>query len=275
MRVSAIIATIACLLVAAPPAQAQGKPTTRATVVTIPNTAVQFELIRAPAGEIVLKNDQGKQTAHKLKPFWIGKTEVTWDEFDVLLHGLDLPDDKRIQGLQKLDALLGPSRRPFFTPDRDWGHSGWPAGSLTLHAARAYCTWLCEKTGHRYRLPTEAEWEYAARAGAGPLAPPNPVLTKLAWYAANADEQTHKVATKAPNPWGLHDMLGNVAEWVMRADGTGVVAGGSFEDEAKDVQTGTRRPYSPDWQRDDPRDPKHRLWLSNGPHVGFRIVREE
>jgi formylglycine-generating enzyme required for sulfatase activity len=271
---------LATALFAAHRAAAQGGPTTRAVTITIPNTAVRFEMIRVPEGELRMKDAAGVEKAHKVKPFWIGKTEVTWDEFDVLFWGLDLkklpPEEFIRQNKARLDAYLGPSPRGIYSnPDRGWGHSGWPVGSLTLRASEGYCTWLSKKTGKKFRLPAEVEWEYAARAGGAPIALPSKELKDLAWFLSNSNEQTQKVAGKSANRWCLHDTLGNVAEWVVRDDKTGVVARGSFQDEATDVHTGARQAYSPDWQRDDPQDPKHRTWMSNGPHAGFRLVMED
>ena len=268
------------LFTAHPTRAAAGRPTTRAVTITIADTAVRFEMIRVPGGEIRIKDAAEIEKTHKVKPFWIGRTEVTWDEFDVLFWGLDLkklpPDEFTRRKNERLDAYLGPSPRGLYAnPDRGWGHSGWPVGSLTFRASNSYCTWLSTKTGKRFRLPTEVEWEYAARTGGAPVTPPARELMDVAWFLNNSRDQTQQVASKSPNRWGLHDMLGNVAEWVMREDKTGVVAGGSFQDEATDVHSGARQAYSPDWQRDDPREPKHRTWMSNGAHVGFRLVMEE
>ena len=113
-----------------------------------------------------------------------------------------------------------------------------------------------------------------ARGGA-PCAPKGNDLKRVAWYANNSNEQTHPSGEKQPNAWGFHDMLGNVAEWVTRGENPDAVAGGSFQDDAENVHSGAREEYSPAWQRTDPQDPKGKSWLSNGAHVGFRIVRED
>lgn len=152
---------------------------------------------------------------------------------------------------------------------------GFQAGSIPFLYAKRYCEWLSKNTGKKYRLPTDAEWEYACRAGGKGAKMAKENLEKSAWYADNSDDQTHHVAKKEANAWGLYDMLGNVAEWAVTSDGTGAVAGGSFEDEAADVWAGARAVYDKRWQRNDPREPKGKDWYTNAAHVGFRIVRED
>jgi formylglycine-generating enzyme required for sulfatase activity len=254
-----------------------GDDKTQPSKETIPlpdNKTVEFNMLRVPAGKITLKDENGKEKEYQIKPIWMGQYEVRWDEYDVYWMALDVPGitKAKLEALQ--DAHLRPSR-PYSPPDRDYGREGWPAGSMFCIEAKNYCKWLSERTGKKYRLPTEAEWEYACRAGGAPVQPKGKDLKDVAWFADNSDNEPHHVGEKTPNPWGFHDMLGNVAEWVIRDDGTECVAGGSFKDEAEDVHSAAREKYSPKWQAKDPQEPKGKSWLASGPFVGFRIVRED
>ena len=115
-----------------------------------------------------------------------------------------------------MDAVSRPTR-PYVEMSFGMGINGFPAISMTQHAANKYAEWLSAQTGEFYRLPTEAEWEYACRAGAT-TAYSSATTSKLgdyAWYAANSQGKYQKVATKKPNAWGLYDMLGNVMEWTL------------------------------------------------------------
>ncbi len=244
----------------------------------IPDTSVKIEMVRVPAGEISIKDKEGKEKKVKVGPFLIQKTEARWDEFDVPFFGLDLAKLKKEEQEKEhkavLDAMLAPSPKPFMPPDKGWGHEGSPVLSLNLKAIENYIEWLNKKTGKKYRLPTEAEWEYACRAGGPPVKMDAKELKDYAWFANNSDDQTHPVGQKKPNAWGLHDMLGNVSEWVKTADGKAVAAGGSYMDDAPEVHSGAREPYQDKWNRRDPQLPASKLWLTDGP-VGFRLVREE
>ena len=243
--------------------------------IAVPNTTVEFTLVQLPAGKITLKDKDGKDKEFEIKPISIGRNEVTWDEYEVFYLALDLPEIER-SGV-KSDRLVVRARPsvPYEPPDRNWGHDGWPAGSIWDREAKRYCEWLSTVTKHKYRLPTEAEWEYACRAGGPPVKPEKKDLKEMAWYADNSDQQTMHVGKKKANAWGLYDMLGNVGEWVTLMDGTTALAGGSFQDEAEDVHSGRREPYTPKWQTKDPQDPKGKSWLSTAPHAGFRLVRED
>ncbi|MER3474985.1 MAG: hypothetical protein C4335_13395 [Armatimonadota bacterium] len=249
------------------------KPLTAYTE-TIPGTVVQFDMLPVPGGTYTITDPKtGKPKQVTIKPFYIGKTEVTWDEFDVFVHRLDAPETQKTGGA---DAISRPSK-PYGAVDRGFGHKGYPAISMSYLAAQKYCEWLSAKTGKKYRLPTEAEWEYACRAGvlpAGPIADKD-LLDKLGWHWGNSDDKTHKVATKQPNAWGIYDMLGNVAEWCQPMDdAVPVVRGGSFYDNPEKVHPAARAKYTPDWQMNDPQNPKSKWWLTDAPFVGFRVVCE-
>src|SRR5690606_6503596 len=144
--------------------------------------------------------------------------------------------------------------------------------SMTHLVATEFARWLSERTGENYRIPTEAEWEYACRAGRSePLSEDD--LQKVAWYWDNAFDKTHPVGELEPNEFGLHDMIGNAAEWCTGLDGEPLACGGSFMHKAQEVGCGARMTPSPAWQETDPQIPKSRFWLTDGPFIGFRVLR--
>ena len=238
----------------------------------IPDTLVKFEMVPITVKPIE-PGPGGSTPEAPAKSFWIGKHEVTWDMFDPWAFQLDLTEKQRAEGV---DAKSRPSK-PYGAPDRGFGHAGFPALAMSYHSADLYCKWLSAKTGRKFRLPTEAEWEHACRAGEPESAnPKDPAkLDEVAWYWDNANDKTHEVGKKRPNGWGLYDMLGNVAEWCTGRDGVPVVRGGSYDDEAKDVGCDARKPDNEAWNATDPQNPKSKWWLADGPFVGFRIVCDE
>jgi formylglycine-generating enzyme required for sulfatase activity len=241
--------------------------------------APKIELIQIPPGQITLKNEDGKEVTQEIKPIWIAKYEARWDEYEVFWPGFDLTRKER--DAQRQDWKVWRATRvgsPYFPP---WGEGGpveTPACCIHFQAARKYCAWLSKHTGKKFRLPTEAEWEYACRAGGPSLQPDPKTLDKFAWFKDNADGKNHSVGRKQPNAWGLYDMLGNVAEYVIRdsKDDKGLVAGGAWTSEAKDVHRGAREAYRPDWQKNDPQDPKSTDWTDYDRYdLGFRVVMED
>jgi formylglycine-generating enzyme required for sulfatase activity len=240
----------------APPASAQ------AYRETIAGTVVSFEMVPVPAGTVTV---DGKSIA--VKAFLIGRTEVTWDMYDVFALGLDAQ-----KGASSADAVARPSQ-PYGAPDYGWGHAGYPVISVAKPAAQAFAEWLSAKTGKKYRLPTEAEWAHAATLATGGK-PVADRIDGLAWHRGNANERTHPVAAKTADSFGLFDLFGNAAEWVTTEDDTSVTRGGSFRDTRDSLGPATRAVQDETWNARDPQLPKSRWWLSDGPFVGFRLVRE-
>lgn len=240
----------------------------------LPGTTVQFEMVYIPPGTLEMPDPEqpDKTLTVEMKGFWIGKTEVTWDEYGTYAFNQEIKEEEQ---KRSADAIAKPSK-PYGAIDRGFGYEGNPAIGMTFMAAQRYCEWLSRMTGKKYRLPTEAEWEYACRAGALKREPlPPDQLDKVAWYAGNSGEKPRKVAQKQPNAWGLYDTLGNVMEWCIGLDGKPVACGGSFRDSAEQVHPGARARQTPDWNVTDPQYPKSRWWLSDAPFVGFRVVCEE
>jgi len=232
----------------------------------IPGTLVTLDMIPVPAGTAEVTSDGGTQSV-AIEPFWIAKTELPWEAYDAFVYALD---EKNGASSTAADAVSRPSK-PYVLPGESFGHDGYPALGMTHKAATAFAEWLSASTGKKYRLPTEAEWEYVCRAAEAE--PTADALKEHAWYWDNANNQTQKIGSLKPNAWGVHDMLGNTAEWVNTADGSSVVKGGSWMSDAEEVSCSARASYSPDWQMTDPQIPKSTWWLSDGPFIGFRLVR--
>lgn len=234
---------------------------------SIPGTLVRFELVAVPGGRVTVPGSDGPR-AVEVQPFLIGRHEVTWDAYDPFAFG---PGSGGARG--SADAVSRPSR-PYGAPDYGFGHAGFPAISVTRNAAEAYCRWLSERTGRRYRLPTEAEWVRAAElaAGAGPFTPAR--REALAWHRGNARNKSHPAGAKRADALGLRDLFGNVAEWVASDDGRAVTRGGSWRDRPDSVGPAARAVQDESWSERDPQIPKSPWWLSDGPFVGFRLVRE-
>jgi formylglycine-generating enzyme required for sulfatase activity len=233
---------------------------------SIPGTLVVFDMVGIPGGTVFV-DSAGVSVERRVEPFYIARTEVTWNEYDVFAFRLDLT---REQAAAAADAESRPSR-PYGAPDRGYGHDGFPALGVTFDAAVAYAEWLSKKTGLRYRIPSDAQWTLAA-GGAG--TDPAASLDSLAWHARNSGDAPHRVGSLRANRSGVHDMFGNVAEWVTGADGRPLVRGGSFIDEPAAVGLAARGRQDSDWNATDPQFPKSRWWLSDAVFVGFRIVRE-
>lgn len=210
----------------------------------------------------------------KIKPFYMSKTELGWEAFDVYIYRLDEEAGKAPKGAGA-DAITRPSK-PYLPPDRGFGHEGYAAISMSHKNATEFCKWLSAQTGKTYRLATEAEWEHAARAGGAD--PDAAQLENIGWIESNSNDTPHPVGKKLPNAWGLHDMIGNVAEWVDGggADGKPVTKGGSYKDAAGNeaLTITARAPLSRDWNGSDPQVPKSKWWLADAPFIGFRIVCE-
>jgi formylglycine-generating enzyme required for sulfatase activity len=264
---------------------------------TIPGTDVSFEMVPVPGGEFTMgtpdsepgrKRDEGPQHKVRIEPFWMGQHEVTWDEYRLFMFAQ--------KGKEELvDAVSHPTR-PYVEMSFGMGINGFPAISMTQHATNKYAEWLSAKTGQFYRLPTEAEWEYACRAGtttAYSFGNDPSELGQYAWYADNSNGAYQKVGTKKPNPWGLYDMHGNVAEWTLdqyapdyyakspESEPWAVstkpypqsVRGGAWSDRAAALRCGARLASDPSWKVQDPQLPKSIWYHTDAQFLGFRLVR--
>jgi formylglycine-generating enzyme required for sulfatase activity len=216
--------------------------------------SIGMRMVLIPAGTFVMGSPFGERMRQEeerphhvtlTKAFRISATEVTQQQWQALMGAN--------RGSQEAAEL--------------------PVASVSWADARQFCRELSQKEKTTYRLPTEAEWEYACRAGSQTRSAD---LEVVAWYAENSEDRAHAVATRAPNAWGLFDMLGNVSEWTAdvyspyaRVDeqpdptgpetgGTRVVRGGSFRSFPPALRCAARTGTPPSYQL---------------PHVGFRVIR--
>jgi len=251
----------------------QGGATERATHVN----SIGMELLLVPAGAFMMGSDEADAAAaasekprRKVtisKAFYLGKHEVTLAQW----HAVMGTDPFTLSRSNPFYGMPGMAER-ITKPDH-------PA-PVSWNDAQAFIRRLNEREGHnRYRLPTEAEWEYAARAGtttAYSFGDDPRQLGRYAWYGEDfATGGTHPVGQKEPNPWGFYDIHGNVWEWVQDwyeerppaaeaidpvgpTTGTArVVKGGSWHQTATSWRSAFRKPYEPDYR---------------GISIGFRLA---
>jgi formylglycine-generating enzyme required for sulfatase activity len=214
---------------------------------TIPGTAASISMIAVPGGEFTIgspsdepfrKENEGPQRKVKVSPFFMGEVEVTWDQFwafysETMSEGRTPPAVIYANNSREdIDAVSGPTP-PFGLPDQGWGMGSRPAITMTHYSAQTFCQWLSLKTGRKYRLPTEAEWEYAARGGTATpyffegnpkklsnegflksiFKPDTTGIYSHAVYVNNSGNRTQEPSEARPNPFGLKNMLGNVMEY--------------------------------------------------------------
>jgi formylglycine-generating enzyme required for sulfatase activity len=278
----------------------------------IPGTKVRFTMVAIPGGTYLIGSppseagrgaDEGPQHPVAIRSFWMGQMEVTWDEYNLYRlekGGAWSEQDNDKARAKDADAITRPTQ-PYPDEYRGFGREGYPVVGISHHAAMEYCRWLSAKTDKAYRLPTEAEWEWACRAGTRTpyfFGTEARQLGDYAWFRDNSEEETHPVGRKKPNPWGLYDIYGNVSEWCLDQYHKGVheafsverltlgpvqlptaaryshaVRGGSWGDPAARCRSAARRGSDKSWNKIDPDKPQSIWWVWDADFVGFRVVR--
>lgn len=265
----------------------------------IEGTNVSFKMMPVAGGTFLMgSNDsksqrpnEGPATKVSVDSFWMEEHEVTYDEYILFA-------DEQFDATPKPDGITRPSP-PYIDFTLGMGKGGgYPANSMSQYATMMYCKWLYKKTGIFYRLPTEAEWEYAARAGSSNIyffGNDDKPLGDYSWYAGNSDNKYHQVKQKQPNAWGLYDMLGNVAEWTLdqykddyfeeiKSNTTNpsikpiskwpiTLKGGTFKDASDKLRCAARIKSDLKWNARDPQIPRSKWWNTDAPFIGFRIIR--
>lgn len=275
----------------------------------ISDTDAAFEMVPIPGGKFRMGSpnteakrgdDEGPVHEVEIAPFWMGKYEVTWDEYEIFMFQLDIArrklDGREPSAVDKLADACSKPTKPYTDMTFGMGKERHPVICMTQYAMARYCEWLSAKTGRYYRLPTEAEWEYACRAGtttAYHFGDDPSKLGEYAWYYDNGDEKYHEVGKKKPNPWGLYDMHGNVAEFcldqydaefykgspaknpisVPKKTEPCTARGGSWNDDPETLRSAARVASTPDWKQQDPQIPQSIWYYTDATYVGFRIVR--
>ena len=293
---------------------------------TVPGTVCSINMVAIPGGTFQMgssekepfhKADEGPVRTVTVSDFFMAEVEVTWTQYwaffvETQSEGRTPPSKIYANNTREdIDAVSGPTP-PYGAPDQGWGRGDRPALTMTHYGAETFCQWLSLKTGRKYRLPTEAEWEYAARGGTSTpyyfegspkkftdgflRSADTTVIASNVVYALNSRNRTKLPSEVAANPFGLKNMLGNVMEYCsdwyaedaysQMADGAVdpkgpqsgseyVVRGGYYLSDAADVRCAARAHTEHDaWLHTDPQIPKSIWWYSDIKGIGFRVVCE-
>lgn len=208
----------------------------------IPGSGASFKMIAIPGGSFKMGSpdnekfrnpDEGPVREVQVNQFFMGEVEVTWDEYLAFFAQTSRSGKTGVMAIgpaEDVDAIVG-ATPPYGQPDQGWGKGKRPAISISYHAAETYCQWLSLKTGKTYRLPTEAEWEYAARGGwetpyffeGDPRyfmkkkflssKRDTTMINRYVVYKENSQAKTQEPSFVLANPFGLKNMLGNVGEF--------------------------------------------------------------
>lgn len=273
-------------------------------VQAVPESEITFRMVPVKGGIFKMGSnvnekgrepDEGPAKEVSISSFWMGAHEVTYDEYDAFFK-----DETFTRNQPAPDAITRPSP-PYIDLTLGMGkQGGFPASSMSQYGALMYCRWLYKKTGIFYRLPTEAEWEYACRAGSSTsyfFGNDTTGLSNYAWYINNSENKYHKTGLKLPNALGLYDIAGNVSEWTLdqydedyfkkqekylkdpivtpTSRHPRTLKGGNYQDGATSLRSANRLKSNRDWNRRDPQIPRSRWWNADAPFIGFRIIRPE
>ena len=237
---------------------------------TVPGTRASINMIAIKGGTFRMGSNEGDafseadeypQHEVTVSDFYMAELEITWDQYwafysETMSEGRTKPETIYANNTRPdIDAVSGPTP-PFGMPDQSWGMGSRPAITMTHYAAETFCQWLRLKTGKNYRLPTEAEWEYAARGGTDTpyffegkpgdytedsfwnsiFGADTTFINRYAIYSANSKSRTQEPKKVQANPFGLKNMLGNVYEYCQDY---------YAEDAYKQVQNGAVDPKGP------------------------------
>jgi len=281
--------------------------------VEIPGSSATIEMVPIPGGTFLMGSpdsdpekeaDEGPQKEVTVDGFWMSKYEITWDVFELFMeeNKLDLEAFRASLSEETYEAVdaIGKPSPPYEDPTFGMGKTSYPAISMTQYSALSFCKWISTITGEFYRLPTEAEWEYACKAGSNtPYYSGEDVasLEEAGWYFENSEYTYHKVGEKKPNAFGLYDMMGNVSEWTLdqytedyysAIEEKGLenpwiaptalyprtVRGGSYIDDPDLLRCSSRLESNDKrWKERDPQIPKSYWWNTDSPFLGLRLVR--
>lgn len=236
----------------------------------------------SPSSEPLRDSNEGPQHQVTIsKGFYLGKYEVTQRQWESVMNTRPWSGQPSVVD----------------NPDHPAVHLSWEDTQAFIQKINA------AETAPVYRLPTEAEWEFACRAGSGSrwsFGDQESRLRDYAWYDANAlnagEDYAHRVGAKQANPWGLHDMHGNIAEWTLDQHDPDyykqfvstlaaspwnkatkpyphVARGGSWDDEPEQLRSAARRASDRSWKQQDPQLPKSIWYLTDAQFIGFRVIR--